>query len=257
MARKAARKNPRRADTGTASAAEVARFTALADEWWDADGKFRPLHAINPTRIAFVRDRMAGRLGRDPLGQEPLRGLGMLDIGCGGGLLSEPMCRLGARVTGIDAGQENVRAATVHAHQVGLDIEYRCVLPEALAREGRSFDVVLNMEVVEHVPDVGAFLAACCSLVKPGGVMVAATLNRTLKALALAKFGAEYVLGWLPRGTHDWRRFIRPSELARHIRDGGAQVSEVTGVGYDIMTDSWKLVGDVAVNYMVLAEKGD
>ena len=255
MARKAARKNPRRADTGTASAAEVARFTALADEWWDANGKFRPLHAINPTRIAFVRDRMAGRLGRDPLGQEPLRGLGMLDIGCGDGLLSEPMCRLGACVTGIDAGQENVRAATVHAHQVGLDIEYRCVLPEALAREGRSFDVVLNMEVVEHVPDVGAFLAACCSLVKPGGVMVAATLNRTLKALALAKFGAEYVLGWLPRGTHDWRRFVRPSELAKALYRHGVEVVELKGMTYSPLSGAWSLGGNLDVNYLVFAVK--
>lgn len=245
----------RQPSTGTAASDEVARFGALADEWWDADGKFRPLHRINPTRIAFIRDRVAGHFGRDPLGPEPLTGLEVLDIGCGGGLLSEPMRRLGARVTGIDAGEEAVRVAALHAEQSGLDIEYRSVLPEALAADGRTFDAVLNLEVIEHVADVGAFLAACCAMVKPGGIMVLATLNRTVKSFALAKVGAEYVLRWLPRGTHDWRRFIRPSELARHVRDGGARVSEVTGVGYDIMTDSWKLVGDVSVNYMVLAEK--
>ena len=255
MVRKAARRNTLRTDTGTASAAEVARFTALADEWWDPNGKFRPLHAINPTRIAFVRDRVAGRLGRDPLGQLPLGGLDLLDIGCGGGLLSEPMRRLGAGVTGIDAGQENVRVAGLHARQAGLDIDYRCVLPEALVEEGRAFDVVLNMEVVEHVPDVDAFLAACCHLVKPGGVMVAATLNRTLKALALAKFGAEYVLGWLPRGTHDWRKFVRPSELARGLRRHGVEVVDLEGVSYNPLTGAWSLSRDLDVNYLVFAVK--
>ena len=257
MVRKAARRNTPRADTGTASAAEVARFTALADEWWDADGKFRPLHAINPTRIAFIRDRVAGRLGRDPLGDKPLRGLDVLDIGCGGGLLAEPMRRLGARVIGIDAGQENVRTAALHARQAGLDIEYRCVLPEDLAQEGRAFDVVLNMEVVEHVPDVDAFLAACCHLVKPGGVMVAATLNRTLKALALAKFGAEYVLGWLPRGTHDWRKFVRPSEFVKELRRHGVQVVELKGMSYSPLTGAWSLSRDLDVNYLVFAEKAE
>ena len=255
MARKAARRNAPGADPGTASAAEVARFTALADEWWDPKGKFRPLHAINPTRIAFIRDRVAGRLGRDPLGDKPLGGLDILDIGCGGGLLAEPMRRLGARVTGIDAGQENVGIAALHARQAGLDIDYRCVLPEALALEGRAFDVVLNMEVVEHVPDLDAFLAACCGLVKPSGVMVAATLNRTLKSLALAKFGAEYVLRWLPRGTHDWRKFVRPSEFARGLRRHGVEAVELTGVSYSPLADAWTLSRDLDVNYLVFAVK--
>ena len=250
-----ARRNAPRTDTGTASAAEVARFTALAEQWWDPTGKFRPLHAINPTRIAFIRDRVAGRLGRDPLADKPLRGLDVLDIGCGGGLLCEPMRRLGARVTGIDAGQENVRIAGLHARQAGLNIEYRGVLPETLALEGRAFDVVLNMEVVEHVPDLDAFLAACGSLVKPGGVMVAATLNRTLKALALAKFGAEYVLRWLPPGTHDWRKFVRPSELARGLRRHGVEVVELKGVSYSPLADAWTLSRDLDVNYLAFAVK--
>ena len=198
---------------------------------------------------------MAGRLGRDPLADIPLRGLDVLDIGCGGGLLCEPMRRLGARVTGIDAGQENVRIAGLHARQAGLDIEYRGVLPETLALEGRAFDVVLNMEVVEHVPDLDAFLAACGSLVKPGGVMVAATLNRTLKALALAKFGAEYVLRWLPPGTHDWRKFVRPSELARGLRRHGVEVVELMGVSYSPLADAWTLSRDLDVNYLVFAVK--
>jgi len=253
MARKAARSNPPR--PGTSSAAEVARFTALAKQWWDPTGKFRPLHAINPTRIAFIRDRVTGRLGRDPLNDSPLRGLDVLDIGCGGGLLCEPMHRLGAHVTGIDAGQENVRIAALHARQAGLDIDYLCALPEALVLDGRVFDVVLNMEVVEHVPDLDAFLAACSNLVKPGGVMVAATLNRTLKSLALAKFGAEYVLRWLPRGTHDWRKFVRPSELARSLRQHGVEVVELTGVSYSPLADAWSLSHDLDVNYLVFAVK--
>ena len=256
MARKAApRKAPRTDTGGTASADEVARFTALAEEWWDPRGKFRPLHAINPTRITFIRDRVAGRLGRDPLGDKPLRGLDVLDIGCGGGLLAEPMQRLGARVTGIDAGQENVQTAIVHAQQAGLDIEYRCILPEALAADGRAFDVVLNMEVVEHVPDLDAFLDASCHLVKPGGIMVAATLNRTLKALALAKFGAEYVLGWLPRGTHNWRKFVRPSEFVRGLRPHGVEVVELKGVSYRPLANAWVLSRDLDVNYLVFAVK--
>ena len=256
MARKAARRNAPGADPGTASAAEVARFTALADEWWDPKGKFRPLHAINPTRIAFIRDRVAGRLGRDPLGDKPLGGLDILDIGCGGGLLAEPMRRLGARVTGIDAGQENVGIAALHARQAGLDIDYRCVLPEALALEGRAFDVVLNMEVVEHVPDLDAFLAACCGLVKPSGVMVAATLNRTLKSLALAKFGAEYVLRWLPRRHPRLAEVRAPFGVRPGIappRRRGRRTHG--GCHYSPLADAWTLSRDLDVNYLVFAVK--
>ena len=245
----------RRPSPGTAAPDEVARFSALADEWWDADGTFRPLHRINPTRIAFIRDRVAGHFGRDPLGRDALGGLDVLDIGCGGGLLSEPMRRLGARVTGIDAGEETVRVAALHAEQSGLDIEYRSVLPEALAADGRTFDVVLNFEVIEHVAHVGAFLAACCAMVKPGGLMVLATLNRTLKSFALAKVGAEYVLRWLPAGTHDWRKFVKPSELAAGLRPHGFDIVELKGLAYRPPSDAWSLADDVAVNYMAVAVK--
>ena len=246
---------------GTAAPDEVARFSALANEWWDADGKFRPLHRINPTRIAFIRDRVAGHFGRDALGGNglggpgPLDGLDVLDIGCGGGLLGEPMRRLGARVTGIDAGEETVRVAALHAEQGGLDIEYRAVPPETLAADGRIFDVVLNMEVIEHVADVGAFLAACCAMVKPGGIMVMSTLNRTVKSFALAKVGAEYVLRWLPAGTHDWRKFVKPSELAAGLRPLGFDIVELKGLAYRPLGDEWSLTDDLDVNYMAVAVK--
>ena len=239
----------------TVDADEVARFSALADEWWDPGGSFRPLHKFNPVRLQFIRDRLAAHHGRDPLAPAPLAGLEILDVGCGGGLICEPLCRLGAVVTGIDASDKNIGVARNHAERTGLDIDYRHEAAENLAVEDRSFDAVLSLEVVEHVADVGTFVAACCGLVRPGGIAIFATLNRTAKSFAFAIVGAEYVLRWLPRGTHDWRRFIRPSELARHVRDGGARVSEVTGVGYDIMTDQWRLVRDVSVNYMVVAEK--
>jgi len=234
---------------------EIARFSALADEWWDPSGSFRPLHKFNPVRLAFIRDRLTARYGRDPLAPAPFSGLEILDVGCGGGLICEPLCRLGAAVTGIDASEKNIGVARNHAERVGLDIDYRHATAEDLAAGGRGFDAVLSLEVVEHVADVGTFVARCCDLVRPGGVAIFATLNRTAKSFAFAIVGAEYVLRWLPRGTHDWRRFIRPSELARHIRDGGARVGEVTGVGYDVMTDRWRLASDVSVNYMVVAEK--
>jgi len=240
----------------TVDADEIARFSALADEWWDPGGSFRPLHKFNPVRLGFIRDRLAAHNGRDPLAPNPLSGLEILDVGCGGGLICEPLRRLGAAVTGIDASDKNIGVARNHAERVGLEIDYRHAMAENLAAAGRSFDAVLSLEVVEHVANVETFVAACCGLVRPGGMGIFATLNRTAKSFALAIVGAEYVLRWLPRGTHDWRRFIRPSELAEHIRGGGARVSEVTGIGYDIMTDQWRLASDVSVNYMVVAEKG-
>jgi 2-polyprenyl-6-hydroxyphenyl methylase/3-demethylubiquinone-9 3-methyltransferase len=235
---------------------EIAKFTAMAAEWWDPDGKFRPLHKFNPTRLAFIRDRVAAHAGRDPLGDAPLAGLELLDIGCGGGLLAEPLARLGARVTGIDAAARNVKIASLHAEEAGLEIDYRQATAEQLAEQGERFDVVLNMEVVEHVADVQAFLSASGALVKPGGLMVLATLNRTPKAFLLAIVGAEYLLGWLPRGTHDWRRFLRPSEVAGFLRPAGLEVAEITGVAYNPLTDAWRLSRDTGVNYMVLAVKG-
>jgi 2-polyprenyl-6-hydroxyphenyl methylase/3-demethylubiquinone-9 3-methyltransferase len=233
--------------------AEVAKFAALAESWWDPHGRLRPLHRLNPTRLAYIRDRMAARLGRDPLGERPLRGLSILDIGCGGGLLSEPLSRLGARVTGIDAAATSVRVAALHAARDGLNIDYRHATAESLAAAGHRYDLVLNMEVVEHVADLDVFMAASCALVKPGGVLVAATLNRTPKAFLLAVVGAEYLLRWLPRGTHDWRRFVRPSELAGMLRRGGLTVSEIVGVTYNPLADTWRRTRDLEVNYMVFA----
>jgi len=233
--------------------AEIARFSALAEEWWDPNGKFRPLHKFNPTRLAFVRDQLAGHFGRDPLAQQPLEGLSILDIGCGGGLLAEPLSRLGAEVTGIDASERNIKVAGLHAAEAGLEIDYRHATAEDVARAGESFDAVLNMEVVEHVADLNAFLAASSALVKPGGAMVVATLNRTPKAFLLGILGAEYLLRWLPPGTHDWRRFRRPSELAGPLRAAGLAVAEITGVAYNPLTDAWRLGRDTAVNYMMLA----
>lgn len=240
---------------GTADADEVARFTTLAAAWWDPAGQFAPLHKLNPPRIAFVRDHVAARLGRDPLGEKPLRGLRLLDIGCGGGLLAEPMARLGARVTGIDAGRENIETARKHAEAQGLDIDYRCALPEDFAKTAKPFDVVLNMEVVEHVADRSGFLAASARLVKPGGVMAVSTLNRTLKALALAKIGAEYILRWLPAGTHDWRKFVRPSELAAGLRPHGLTITHLKGMTYNPFRDEWVLSRDLDVNYLAFAVK--
>ena len=235
--------------------AEIARFSALAEEWWDPGGKFGPLHKLNPTRLSFVRDHVARHFGRDPLAEQPLQGLSVLDIGCGGGLLAEPLCRLGAEVTGVDASERNIKVAGVHAMEAGLEIDYRHATAEDLAGAGETFDAVLNMEVVEHVADVNAFLAASGTLVRPGGAMVVATLNRTPKAFLLGIVGAEYLLRWLPPGTHDWRRFLRPSELARTLGEGGLTVAEIAGVSYNPLTDSWRLTRDVDVNYMVLAVK--
>ena len=233
--------------------AEIARFAAIAAEWWNPNGKFRPLHKLNPVRLAYVRAQAEARFGRDARDLAPLRGLRLLDIGCGGGLLSEPMARLGAEVVGVDAAENNVRIAALHATQSGLAIDYRCTTAEALVADGEMFDIVLGMEVVEHVADLDGFLTACADLLKPGGLMLLATLNRTLKAWALAVVGAEYVLGWLPRGTHDWSRFVRPSELARPLRRAGLRITDVSGVEYDVLADAWRLTRTTDVNYLVAA----
>ena len=235
---------------------EIAKFAALAGEWWDPAGKFAPLHQLNPARLTFIRDRIAAHKGRDPLTERPLAGLRVLDIGCGGGLLCEPMARLGARITGIDAAEQNVAVAAEHAALSGLGIDYRHSTAEALAGSGDHFDLVLNMEVVEHVADVAAFLQASAALVAPGGAMALATLNRTPKSFALAIVGAEYVLRWLPRGTHDWRRFLRPSELVASLRSAGLETRELTGVVYNPLTGAWRLAPrDLEVNYMIFAVK--
>jgi 2-polyprenyl-6-hydroxyphenyl methylase/3-demethylubiquinone-9 3-methyltransferase len=235
--------------------AEIAKFEAMAEAWWDPAGKFRPLHRLNPIRLAYIRDQACRRFGRDPQASDPLRGLDLLDIGCGGGLLSEPAARMGARVVGLDASHRNIAIASLHAERMGLAIDYRCQTAEALAESGeRRFDIVLNMEVIEHVADTAGFMAAALSLLKPGGLMVVATLNRTAKSYALAILGAEYLLRWLPRGTHDWNRFLRPSELTRLIERAGGHVLALEGVAYNPLTDHWSLSRDLGVNYMALAE---
>ncbi len=256
MARASTKRHPKQAPQGTADRDEIARFTAMADAWWDPSGKFRPLHMINPVRIGFIRDHVSAHFGRDPLGESPLKGLTLLDIGCGGGLLCEPMARLGAAVTGIDAGEETIRIAKQHTRENGLDIDYRNILPEELADGGAQYDIVLNMEVVEHVADLNAFLEACSKLVRPGGVMAASTLNRTFKALALAKVGAEYILRWLPAGTHDWRKFVKPSEFARGLRAGGLETAALKGLEYSPFSDEWSLSDNLDVNYLLFAKKG-
>ncbi len=235
----------------TASPEEIARFTAMAEEWWDPDGKFRPLHRFNPTRLEFIRERLVGHFGRDPQAIAPFEGLSLLDVGCGGGLLSEPLARMGFAVTGIDAGEKNVAVARIHAEQSGAPVTYEVATPERLA--GRQFDVVMIMEIIEHVPDVQQFLAAVCPLVKPGGALLAATLNRTMKAYALGIVGAEYVLRWLPPGTHDWNKFVKPSEMAAGLRRHGIAVTAQKGMTYDPFRDAWALTDDLSVNYMVFA----
>lgn len=235
--------------------AEIARFAAMAEAWWDPDGKFRPLHKFNPPRLAFLRDRLCAHFGRPPATMRPLEGLSVLDVGCGGGLVSEPLARMGAQVTGIDAAAQNVAAAGAHAAAAGLDIDYRHATAEDLAEAGERFDAVVALEVVEHVADLDAFLGACAAVVRPGGALAVATLNRTPKAFAFAVVGAEYVLGWLPRGTHQWRKFVRPSELARHFRAHGLTLAELAGMRYDLLTDEWRLGGDLSVNYLAFATK--
>lgn len=239
----------------TVDPAEVARFEALAEEWWDADGKFAPLHRLNPTRLAYVRDTLCRHFGRDRRQPRSLAGLRVLDIGCGGGLMSEPLARLGAAVTGIDPAVETIAAARRHAEAQDLAIDYRAVRVEDIAAAGETFDAVLALEVVEHVPDVPSFLSMCADTIRPGGVLILATLNRTLKSFALAIVGAEYLLRWLPIGTHRWERFVTPEELRRALKQAGLRPGDVTGVVYSPLLDEWRLASDTDVNYIATAVK--
>lgn len=239
----------------TVDEAEVARFSRLAGQWWDPRGKMAVLHRFNPVRLAYVRDAACRQFGRDPRQLGCLAGLRMLDIGCGGGLLCEPLARLGAAVVGVDPSEANIAAARLHASQRGLAIDYRAGTAERLADAGERFDLVLAMEVVEHVADVGLFARRCAEMVKPGGLMIAATLNRTLKSFALAIVGAEYVLRWLPRGTHSWDKFVTPDELETALVQGGLRPSGAAGVVYHPLADRWQLSSDMDVNYMLTAEK--
>jgi 2-polyprenyl-6-hydroxyphenyl methylase / 3-demethylubiquinone-9 3-methyltransferase len=243
------------APASTALPDEIAKFSAIADEWWNPQGKFKPLHKFNPERIRYVRDRMAAHFNRDLSVDRPFQGLTLLDVGCGGGLIAEPLARLGFAVTGIDASEKNIGVARLHAAKSELSMTYECRTPEQLIDMPQRFDVVLALEVVEHVADVDVFLNAAGNLVTPGGALVAATLNRTLKSLAMAKIGAEYVLRWLPIGTHDWRKFVRPSELAAGLRASGLSIDEIKGMTYDVFRDAWKLSDDLDVNYLMLAKR--
>ncbi|MGQ3041020.1 MAG: bifunctional 2-polyprenyl-6-hydroxyphenol methylase/3-demethylubiquinol 3-O-methyltransferase UbiG [Brevundimonas sp.] len=235
--------------------ADVARFSAQAAEWWDAKGPFAPLHRFNPARLAFVRDRAAAHFGRDVKTREAFAGLTLLDIGCGGGLIAEPMRRMGFGVTAADASSENIGTARAHADQQGLDIHYRAATVEQLETEGAGpFDVVLTMEVIEHVADPEAFIRTCSRLVKPGGLMIVATLNRTLKALALGKFAAEYVLRWVPAGTHDWRQFLKPDEIRGMLANEPLTVTGPYGLEFNPLTDRWS-EGNADINYMMVATR--
>ena len=237
--------------------AEVERFSRLADDWWNPTGKFAPLHRFNPVRLGFIRDRALGRFGRDGGARRPFEGLRLLDIGCGGGLLCEPMARLGFDVTGVDASERNIGAAKAHAASMDLPINYLCSTVETLAEEGSEpFDLILNMEVIEHVADPKAFLQDCSRLIAPGGMMIVATLNRTAKAMALAVIGAEHVLRWLPVGTHDWNKFIKPEEITAWLAGEHVQIEGPFGVGFNPLTGRWSQTGDAKVNYMMTVARG-
>jgi len=235
--------------------AEIARFAAVAQEWWDPRGKFAPLHKMNPIRLTVIRDAICNQFGRDPLADKPLAGLTVVDLGCGGGLICEPLSRLGAIVTGIDAGAETVEIARAHAEQSGIGVDYRHTTAEALADAGERFDVVLNLEVVEHVADVAGFMTAAGKLTKPGGLQIVTTLNRTARSMALGIVAVEYLLRWVPRGTHDWRKFMKPSEVAAHLRNAGLIVDRVVGLTYNPLADSWRVSDDLGVNYVIVAHK--
>ena len=234
---------------------EVERFSKLAAEWWNPSGKFKPLHKFNPVRLAYIREQLGLNFGLDLSAARPFEGLSVLDIGCGGGLISEPVARLGATVVGADAGATNIEVARIHAAQSGLAIDYRATTAEAIAAGGEKFDVVLALEVVEHVSDVPFFLSSCADMVKPGGLLLVATINRTLKAMGFAIIGAEYVLGWLPKGTHQYSKLVRPEEIRAPVEAVGLSMIDETGIVYHPLADAWRPSKDMDVNYMMLARR--
>jgi 2-polyprenyl-6-hydroxyphenyl methylase / 3-demethylubiquinone-9 3-methyltransferase len=244
---------PVQASDSTVDSAEVRQFAAQAGAWWDTEGSFRALHRLNPIRLGFIRTRLINHFRRDPGHLRPFAGLSLLDIGCGGGIVAEPMTRLGFAVTGIDAGVEAIDAAREHARATGLDINYRLSTAELVADSGGRFDVVLALEVIEHLGDRAAFWRSLGGLVKPGGAFIAATINRTARSFALAIVGAEYILGWIPRGTHDWRKFVPPSELLLGVRRNGLHPCEIAGLSYDLGSGEWVLSRDIEVNYLIMA----
>jgi len=235
---------------------EVEKFSSIAAQWWDPKGKFRPLHRFNPVRLGFIRETIEAHFGLAPDARQPFEGLRILDIGCGGGLISEPMARLGASVTGVDASPENIKTAMTHASEGGLDIDFRAGTVEGLIAAGEpQFDVVLNLEVVEHVANPRTFLSDCADLVRPGGLMIVATINRTTKAYALTILGAEYILRWLPRGTHEFEKYLKPTEITSALSPKGLDVQPPQGVSYNPLMDEWRLSSDSKVNYMIVATR--
>lgn len=242
-----------RATSATVDPQEIERFAAHAEAWWDPEGSFRPLHRLNPVRLDYIRQHLTGHFGRNISALRPFDGLTLLDIGCGGGLIAEPMSRLGFAVTAVDADDQAIAAARAHAEATGLSIDYRIATAESMADTGERFDAVLALEIIEHVADPGVFLGSVGALVRQGGAFICATLNRTPQSFAAAIIGAEYLLGWLPRGTHDWRKFMRPSELVLGLRRNGLNPTDMTGVSYDLIRGEWSLSRDLGVNYMVMA----
>jgi len=243
----------RRPPPGSVDAKEVDRFAAQLDLWWDPDGSFRALHRINPVRLGFIRSQLSAHFARDPAALRPFVGLSLLDIGCGGGLAAEAMARLGFTVTGIDADARTIAAARAHSEAAGLSIDYRTFSAERLAEKGEQFDAAIALELIEHLADPGVFYRSLGRLLRPGGAFIAATLNRTAASFLLAIVGAEYMLRWLPRGTHDWRRFVRPSELALGLRRGDLRVTRLAGIRYAVQTGEWSLSDDLTVNYLAMA----
>lgn len=245
------------ANRASVDAGEIEKFARIAAEWWDPEGEFKPLHKLNPVRLQFLRDRLCARFGRDPRSLRPFEGLRLLDVGCGGGLVAEPLARLGAAMVGLDATEQSIEVARLHAAEAGLAIDYRFETAETLAAAGERFDAVLALEVVEHVADPAAFVATCARMVKPGGAMALSTLNRSPKGFLLGVVAAEYVLRWLPRGTHDWRKFVKPSELAGMLRAAGLTLADLQGLVYDPVADDFRLdAKDLDVNYLAFAVKG-
>ncbi|WP_299203212.1 bifunctional 2-polyprenyl-6-hydroxyphenol methylase/3-demethylubiquinol 3-O-methyltransferase UbiG [uncultured Tateyamaria sp.] len=235
----------------TVDPSEIAKFEAMAAEWWDPNGKFKPLHMLNPCRLDYITTQIAAEFDRDLTGPKAFEGLRILDIGCGGGLLSEPMARLGAEVVGADAAERNIPVAQVHAKQSGLTIDYRHTTAEDMAAAGEQFDVVLNMEVVEHVADPLGYLTACRQLLKPGGLHICSTINRNPKSYLMAIIGAEHVMRWLPKGTHEWNKFITPDELFDLMRNAGLDPVDRKGFIFNPLTWDWKLSDtDLSVNYV-------
>ncbi|NJM29534.1 MAG: bifunctional 2-polyprenyl-6-hydroxyphenol methylase/3-demethylubiquinol 3-O-methyltransferase UbiG [Rhizobiales bacterium] len=236
--------------------AEVEKFSKMAAEWWNPKGKFGVLHKFNPVRLAYIKEQVTARFARDPFDRQPFKGLRFLDIGCGGGLLTEPMARLGAEIVGVDPSEKNIKTASVHRDEQGLAIDYRAGTAEDLASAGERFDVILNMEVIEHVADPVSFTRTCALMLNPKGLMFVATLNRTLKSFALGIIGAEYVLGWLPKGTHQWEKFITPEELKGWLAENDIEVKAETGVNFHPLADQWRVSRDMGVNYMLVGQKG-